>query len=35
LDRENEVLNRTFKTADFAEAITARIEKREPVFTGK
>ncbi len=35
LDRENEVLNRTFKTADFAEAITARIEKREPVFKGK
>ena len=35
LDSENEDLRVGFKTADFAEAIAARIEKREPVFQGK
>ena len=34
LDRENEVLNELMQSADFAEGLTARIEKREPVFTG-
>jgi enoyl-CoA hydratase/carnithine racemase len=35
LDRENESLNKCFTTADFAEALMARIEKRDPVFTGR
>jgi enoyl-CoA hydratase/carnithine racemase len=35
LDRENEMLNRAFGTADFIEAIDARIQKRDPVFKGK
>ena len=35
LDHENEALNKTFSTTDFFEAITARKEKREPVFKGK
>jgi enoyl-CoA hydratase/carnithine racemase len=35
LDLENEGLNDCFKTADFAEALTARIEKRDPRFTGR
>ncbi|MEW6185173.1 MAG: enoyl-CoA hydratase-related protein [Thermodesulfobacteriota bacterium] len=35
LDLENEGLNETFTTADFVEALTARMEKRTPVFKGK
>ena len=35
LDMENEGLNECLKTNDFGEALTARIEKREPRFTGK
>lgn len=35
LDRENECFKVAFGTADFMEAITARIEKRDPVFRGK
>ena len=35
LDMENKGLNTTFSTSDFMEAITARKEKRNPVFQGK
>lgn len=35
LDMENKGLNRTFSTSDFMEAMTARKEKRAPVFQGK
>jgi enoyl-CoA hydratase/carnithine racemase len=35
LDLENEALNRLMREPDFAEGLTARIEKREPVFTGR
>jgi len=35
LDRENECFKAAFGTEDFMEAITARIQKREPVFKGK
>ena len=35
LDIENEGLNKTIASADFWEALAARQEKREPVFTGK
>ncbi|MBW2596477.1 MAG: enoyl-CoA hydratase/isomerase family protein [Deltaproteobacteria bacterium] len=35
LDLENVALNKLFASNDFFEAITARIEKREPVFKGK
>jgi enoyl-CoA hydratase/carnithine racemase len=35
LDRENEVLNHAFGTADFFEAVSARIEKRDAVFKGQ
>ena len=35
LDRENEALNRLMSEPDFAEGITARIEKRDPVFSGR
>jgi len=35
LDLENEGLNNCWTSADFAEALTARFEKRAPVFTGK
>lgn len=34
LDRENEGLNRGFGTADFMEALNARMEKRDPQFSG-
>lgn len=34
LDLENDALNKAFASKDFAEAIGARIEKREPVFKG-
>lgn len=34
LDRENEVLNKAFGTADFFEALSARLERRDPVFKG-
>lgn len=34
LDRENKGLNRGFGTADFMEALNARMEKREPQFRG-
>jgi enoyl-CoA hydratase/carnithine racemase len=34
IDQENEALNKSFATTDFFEAIAARQEKREPVFTG-
>ncbi len=35
LDLENEGLNNCWTSADFAEALTARFEKRAPVYTGK
>lgn len=35
LDRENVVLNQLFGGADFQEALTARMEKREPRFKGR
>ena len=35
LDRENVGLNRAFTTADFTEALLARMEKRAPIFHGK
>ena len=35
LDLENRGLNKAFGTADFMEALNARIEKREPSFKGK
>lgn len=34
LDRENEVLNKAFGTADFFEALSARLERRDPAFKG-
>jgi len=34
LDLENKGLNRAFGTADFMETLTARMEKRDPSFTG-
>lgn len=34
LDLENEGLNRGFGTADFMEALNARMEKRDPQFSG-
>jgi len=34
LDLENEALGKLFRSTDFAEGITARVEKRTPVFTG-
>jgi 2-(1,2-epoxy-1,2-dihydrophenyl)acetyl-CoA isomerase len=35
LDLENAALHKTFSSNDFLEAITARKEKREPVFKGE
>jgi len=35
LDMENKGLREAFNTADFAEALMARMEKRDPVFKGK
>lgn len=35
LDRENKALQTLFASKDFAEGFTARIERRQPVFTGK
>ncbi len=35
LDFENEALNRAVQTEDFFEALTARKEKRSPVFKGR
>ena len=35
LDLENVALNKLFASNDFFEAITARMEKREPVFKGE
>jgi enoyl-CoA hydratase/carnithine racemase len=34
LDRENKALQTLFKSGDFAEGITARGERRPPVFKG-
>lgn len=34
LDAENEALMKAFGSADFMEALSARMEKREPVFKG-
>ena len=34
LDRENKALHTLFKSGDFAEGITARVERRPPVFKG-
>ena len=34
LDAENEALSKAFGSTDFAEALSARIEKREPMFKG-
>ena len=35
LDRENEELAALMQSADFAEGIAARVEKRAAVFSGK
>lgn len=35
LDLENEALLKTFSSKDFFESLTARMEKREPVFKGE
>ena len=35
LDLENEALNQLMQSGDFAEALTARMEKRDPVFSGR
>ena len=35
LDMENKGLNEAFGTADFMEALTARVERRAPVFQGR
>jgi 2-(1,2-epoxy-1,2-dihydrophenyl)acetyl-CoA isomerase len=35
LDNENEALNRAVATHDFVEGISARKERRKPVFKGK
>ncbi len=35
LDRENQAMNSGLTTADFMKAITARMQKRDPVFKGE
>jgi len=35
LDEENIGLNQAFKSEDFAEAVKARIQKRDPIYKGK
>ena len=35
LDRENQALQKLFSSSDFAEGLTARVERRPPVFKGK
>ena len=35
LDEENIALNQSIGSEDFVEAVTARIQKRDPVYKGK
>jgi 2-(1,2-epoxy-1,2-dihydrophenyl)acetyl-CoA isomerase len=35
LDEENIALNQSIGSEDFAEAVTARIQKRDPVYKGR
>jgi enoyl-CoA hydratase/carnithine racemase len=35
LDRENTALNKLFRSKDFTEGVSARLERRDPVFTGQ
>jgi enoyl-CoA hydratase/carnithine racemase len=35
LDEENVALNQSIDSEDFVEAVTARMQKRDPVYKGK